>query len=293
MSIDVMQCQNLEMSDFCWLPYIGKLLKIEQNRKIGLLDREGKCVVPCKYESLDYVILFRKGFIFAENSQGIFLYDGMHPDTICSDSYSIVPQYSFCYKKNEYYTICTTAEEYVLNHDSEIIKYINKRKCISFFHLLMMPHRRNFRFKNLKDLLFYCKQVDEAFITQEEKEELIVYAYFFFEEMLQEYAVQYNLLYTRFSFCSSMIDKEKFWGICFCQSREIQLSLRLLLTSEDFIREVMLHELVHLKYPNHGKDFYKLLHQLSGIDIPLLKKRKEAKFFLGIIWIGMLLFGRK
>lgn len=270
-----------EKSNSWYVPGTGMFLLVEQNGKVGLTDEKGKWVVPCRYESLDYVTPFRKGFIWAKHSQQIFLYDGIHPHPICStpDS-SIILKYGFYCRKQDYYTIYTTKEEYILNQENEIIGHIDKWKSISFFHCLMEFCRENFRFKNLKELLTYCKQIKEDAITQKEKEEIIIYAYFFLEEILQNYAVQYDLLYTQFSFFDSMSDKEKYWGLCFFQSREIKLSLHLLLTSEDFIREVILHELVHLKHPNHGKDFYKLLHQLSGIAIASLKKRRDSHPFL-------------
>lgn len=46
------------------------------------------------------------------------------------------------------------------------------------------------------------------------------------------------------------------WGFCIPKKREIALNLDLMKKSIEEIDSVIVHELSHLKYPNHSKDFY-------------------------------------
>lgn len=49
------------------------------------------------------------------------------------------------------------------------------------------------------------------------------------------------------------------WGCINLKNREVILNKYLLHFSDDVIKSVIYHELAHLKYSNHSKDFYKLL----------------------------------
>jgi hypothetical protein len=60
------------------------------------------------------------------------------------------------------------------------------------------------------------------------------------------------------------------WGSC-NYNNKISLNINLIKLSPNCIKYVIMHELCHLKYYNHSKDFYKLL---SGL-MPDWKKRKE------------------
>ena len=46
------------------------------------------------------------------------------------------------------------------------------------------------------------------------------------------------------------------YGICYTKRKEIVLSSQLIHKPYKFIEAVVLHELTHLKYPNHQKEFY-------------------------------------
>lgn len=63
---------------------------------------------------------------------------------------------------------------------------------------------------------------------------------------------------------------QKRWGSCL-PSERIILNIELIKTPVSCIDCVIIHELCHLKYPNHNKDFYKLLE----IIVPDWKQRKE------------------
>ena len=45
------------------------------------------------------------------------------------------------------------------------------------------------------------------------------------------------------------------WGSCNVAERRIWLSVYLAAEPREFISEVVLHELAHIKYPGHGPDF--------------------------------------
>lgn len=58
-------------------------------------------------------------------------------------------------------------------------------------------------------------------------------------------------------YCSAWkIKKVKsYWGKCSFQTRELTFNLSLAEKTDDCIEYVVLHELAHIRYPNHGKDF--------------------------------------
>ncbi len=51
------------------------------------------------------------------------------------------------------------------------------------------------------------------------------------------------------------------WGSCSSKGR-ITISAELIKIDERFHEYVLIHELCHLKHPNHGKDFYRLLEEV-------------------------------
>lgn len=61
-----------------------------------------------------------------------------------------------------------------------------------------------------------------------------------------------------------------YWGKCFFQRKEIFFSLRLAFCDEDCIEYVVLHELAHLKFPNHQREFKSFL----SIHMPDWKERQ-------------------
>ena len=61
------------------------------------------------------------------------------------------------------------------------------------------------------------------------------------------------------------------WGSCTTTGSTIRLNLQLIKAEEACIEQVILHELLHFRYPNHGKSFYDLMTQL----MPDWKERKE------------------
>ena len=61
------------------------------------------------------------------------------------------------------------------------------------------------------------------------------------------------------------------WGNCYHGRNIVTLNSRLAAYDEEIIRSVIYHELCHFAYPNHSKDFYKLLTEVC----PNWKECKE------------------
>lgn len=64
------------------------------------------------------------------------------------------------------------------------------------------------------------------------------------------------------------------WGVCNVKTKTIKLNLELIKMPEKYLDYVIIHELCHLKHPNHSKDFWNMVSKYE----PLYKKiRKEMK----------------
>ena len=61
------------------------------------------------------------------------------------------------------------------------------------------------------------------------------------------------------------------WGSCLVKKKIITLNKRLLEVPRNCIEYVVMHELCHLIYPNHSKQFYSFLTML----MPDWKERKD------------------
>ena len=67
------------------------------------------------------------------------------------------------------------------------------------------------------------------------------------------------------------------WGSCSAKGN-INLNISLVLLPEELSDYVILHELCHLKYPNHGREFHTLLNSLcEGREKEYAKKLKEYR----------------
>jgi len=64
------------------------------------------------------------------------------------------------------------------------------------------------------------------------------------------------------------------WGTCRTNGR-IMLNTELIKKRQELIDAVIIHELCHLKHPNHGKEFYALLENLMP-EYKVL--RKELRY---------------
>ena len=71
------------------------------------------------------------------------------------------------------------------------------------------------------------------------------------------------------------------WGSCTTEGNAIRLNLQLMKASQDCIEQVILHELVHFRYKNHGEGFYTLLSLLMP-DWKARKNKLESNFKDGV-----------
>ena len=164
----------------------------------------------------------------------------------------------------------------MIDEDCQVIIYIDKSQHISLCHYLMKSSCGKLKFPSLKSLLRYAKEVKKGNIklTNSVAKELVVYGYYFMEEILNEYALMHGFEYTRLTLHDNMKDKDRAPGFCDVVNRTISLNINLLFTSEKFIRMVVMHELLHLKIPNHSKKFYKTLNSLCGFDTQKMRAPK-------------------
>lgn len=76
-----------------------------------------------------------------------------------------------------------------------------------------------------------------------------------FEELLNKYQVITRQSINKFTI-RNMTSR---WGSCNIEKRKINLNIKLIEKSKYCIESVILHELAHLKYPHHTKDFFNYL----------------------------------
>lgn len=71
------------------------------------------------------------------------------------------------------------------------------------------------------------------------------------------------------------------WGSCTVNGNSVRLNVRLMKATEDCIEMVVLHELLHFKFPNHDKVFYEKLDELMP-DWKDRSTRLDSRFKDGI-----------
>ena len=284
---------------FWYAPALGVLIEASTDgKKKGLYKQDGSVVILERYERFEYQTPFRKVFILAYGDLEHTLYAGKESQPIISSNSYIHSQYAFYINKKSFYNIYTTTMELLIDENNQVIADIDKRQYTSFYHYLMNMCNGKFKFASLKSLLRYAREVKKGNVklTPFVASELVVYGYYFMEEILSEYALKHGFEYTHFTLHDSIKDKIQTLGFCDTILRSISLNINLLFTSEKIIRMVIMHELLHLKIPNHRKQFYKTLNSLCGFDtqkvrfpepitlldavdvIGIIKQKKKALF---------------
>ncbi len=90
------------------------------------------------------------------------------------------------------------------------------------------------------------------------------------ELLANKHNFSYNRVFLR--------DTSTRWGSC-STKRNINLSIKLALLPEHLMDYVILHELNHLKYHGHQKDFWDSLSVLCGTNAKALQKELKAYAF--------------
>ena len=149
-------------------------------------------------------------------------------------------------------------------YDGKTVYYLGKP-----YHLLLERGEKNIFFEG--DVLnFYYPSMKSDVLKEVYLEWLKEEAEKKFEEvmdrihpMVAEYRIKRPQIKVR--------NMKSIWGSCTTTGSAIRLNLQLMKADEACIEQVVLHELLHFRYPNHGKSFYDLLEQL----MPDWKERKE------------------
>ena len=87
---------------------------------------------------------------------------------------------------------------------------------------------------------------------------------------MKEYADKLNLYPNKVR----IRDIKYAWGSC-STNKNITINKQLAIKEEDVIKYVVLHEMCHLKYMNHSKDFWNLVEHYMP-DYKLAKKELKS-----------------
>ena len=74
-------------------------------------------------------------------------------------------------------------------------------------------------------------------------------------------------------------NRKSAWGVC-TRGGEIRIDRRVMFLPKDLARQVVLHELAHLKFLNHSRDFYDELYSYEGSTKEAEKAVKKAIQFV-------------
>jgi len=130
---------------------------------------------------------------------------------------------------------------------SDNVKNINYKKD-NFSVLITYPYNINVRDEEIQKIFY---EIIEDILRMEAKELLPPKVLFFAERY-------------KFKFAQIKIQNSKTrWGSCSAKNN-INLSLHLMKLPDYLIDYVILHELCHTVEKNHGKNFWKLLDNVSG-----------------------------
>lgn len=177
------------------------------------------------------------------------------------------------------YVTCNilTSDRYIINlinsNKKKILKMINnvKRKQEKEEYFYYLGKRYNLVYLNNKGITFTDERVfvnpdfniDKWYKKQAEK---------IFQEELDK---MYNSYIYKIPYPSLCIRKMKTrWGVCNVKTHKVTLNLELIKKDIKYLDYVIVHELSHLLYANHSRDFWKVV----GENFNDYKKiRKELK----------------
>lgn len=172
-----------------------------------------------------------------------------------------------------------TTNKYILNlvkeNENKIIKmqeHLKKKQEYNqdFFYL---GKKYNIVKSNLEDIVVG----DSTILVKDElilNKWLVKQARIIFKENLDEI---YKIFPVEIPYPSLTIRKMKTrWGVCNTRLKKITLNLELIKKDKKYLDYVIVHELSHLVYPNHGSDFWHLV----SILVPNYKVlRKELNSY--------------
>lgn len=118
------------------------------------------------------------------------------------------------------------------------------------------------------------KMVDRPILSPEEIEAMRKEAKRILPARLAELAKKYSFEYNQVRIKNNVSN----WGSC-SRKGNINLNLNLMRVPEDLRDYVILHELCHLRYPNHGSDFHALLESLCPGHRAKEKELRKYRLF--------------
>uniref|UniRef100_A9ABA7 YgjP-like metallopeptidase domain-containing protein n=1 Tax=Methanococcus maripaludis (strain C6 / ATCC BAA-1332) TaxID=444158 RepID=A9ABA7_METM6 len=146
--------------------------------------------------------------------------------------------------------------------DGEIFRYLGKKYILKI----------NYSKKELVELSETELNVYVSEINDFEKKKRVIEKFYRKNaeiELFEIFKNSYNVVTEKMpNFAVRKMKKR--WGSCSFHKNKIILNERLIEKSKECIEYVVFHELAHLKYPNHSKDFYNYLTKL----MPDWKDRK-------------------
>lgn len=93
----------------------------------------------------------------------------------------------------------------------------------------------------------------------------------FFEPKLKTRTNELNSVFYNFTYQSVRYHRQfRRWGSC-SSLKNINISHRLLGAPQDLVDYVIIHELAHLKYLNHSREFWNLVRQ-TGVNPRMMRK---------------------
>lgn len=127
----------------------------------------------------------------------------------------------------------------------------------------------NFLIMNVKDQSAeHCRLIFKEFLKNE------------LEKRLEKFLSEWENITRLFPVGYQIKNVKTYWGKCFFQRRELFFSLRLAFCDEECIEYVVLHELAHLKFPNHQREFKSFLSKHMPDWKEKQAKLKQTDYYL-------------
>ncbi|MBP5343379.1 SprT-like domain-containing protein [bacterium] len=163
---------------------------------------------------------------------------------------ALIKKYEPWIKKN-YNKAYDLTLDYTLKQDS-IIFILGKKYIIKII-------KDNYNFVELNDeyLYIHTSKIDESHIENVFNKYLDEFRYITYKNIIDKYLIITNLSINDFEIRKT----KRTLGRCYTERKKIILSKSLIHKSIEFIEAVVLHEIAHLKYPNHGNKFYEFIYQ--------------------------------
>lgn len=117
-------------------------------------------------------------------------------------------------------------------------------------------------------MIVYVRKAESAYVSQILKKYFTKYLYEFVFPKVQHWTETLGLNMPSVKICNAKTR----WGVCFKSHNLIKISLMTVTLDERLIDMIVLHEVCHLVYLNHQKEFWNLMREY----MPDVEERKKA-----------------